>query len=136
MKKSGILHIELSKIIAGLAHEDYILIGDAGMPHWDDVPFVDLCLNRGTVGFIETLDTILGEMFVQDVIIDEDMEKVSPDIYKETNEMLKKHGDFDRDYMSNAQLQTVARKGARVVIRTGEHTPYANIILTAGCTYL
>lgn len=32
MKKIGLLHKELSKVIAQLAHEDMILIGDAGMP--------------------------------------------------------------------------------------------------------
>ena len=45
MKKSGILHGDLSKIIAELEHFDTILIGDAGMPCPPGVKWIDLAVS-------------------------------------------------------------------------------------------
>ncbi|GAH06803.1 unnamed protein product, partial [marine sediment metagenome] len=42
MKKSGILNIEISRVIASMGHGDYIVISDAGLPIPDSVELIDV----------------------------------------------------------------------------------------------
>lgn len=52
MKKTELLHAEISEIIAKSAHGDMIMIGDAGMPVPEGVKFIDLALTEGMVHFL------------------------------------------------------------------------------------
>ena len=70
MKKTGILHGELSKTIAELAHDDMILIGDAGMPVPEGVKMIDLALKEGVPHFLDVLEAVMREMLVAEGIID------------------------------------------------------------------
>ena len=69
MKKSGIFHGDLSKIIAELEHFDTILIGDAGMPCPPGVKWIDLAVCEGVPSFFDVLDAVLGELEVQRGVI-------------------------------------------------------------------
>jgi len=44
------------------------------------------------------------------------------------------HENVDVEYVSHSELKALT-KGCRAVIRTGETTPYANIILQSGCIF-
>lgn len=65
MKKIGLLHGELSRTIAELAHEDIILIGDAGMPVPEGVKLIDLAVVCGVPSFIDVLKAVMSEMLVE-----------------------------------------------------------------------
>jgi len=78
MKKHGLLHAELSRLVAALGHHDLLVIGDAGLPVPKGVPVIDLALRPGVPGFVETLATVLGELVVQEGVIDVEMATVSP----------------------------------------------------------
>lgn len=78
MKKIGLLHGELSRTIAELAHEDIILIGDAGMPVPEGVKLIDLAVVCGVPSFIDVLKAVMSEMLVAKGIIDMEQEEVSP----------------------------------------------------------
>lgn len=131
MKKIGILNQEISAVIAGMGHMDTVVIADAGLPIPDETQRIDLALTGGVPGFLETLLVILEELQVEKAIIAEEMVNTSPEMYKPAQEILKEvpivkvsHEEF--------KLQT---RSARAVIRTGEFTPYANIILVAGVVF-
>ena len=62
MKKNGIYHGEISKLIAELEHFDTILIGDAGMPCQPGVKLIDLAVCAGIPSFSDVLKTILYEL--------------------------------------------------------------------------
>ena len=47
MKKTPLLNIALSQMIASLGHGDMLVIGDAGLPSQPGVPLIDLALTRG-----------------------------------------------------------------------------------------
>ena len=111
MKKIGILNQEISCVIAGMGHNDMLVIGDAGLPIPSGVKRIDLAVKQGVPGFFETLETILLEIKLDKVIIARETFEVS-------HEELKK--------MS---------ADARAVVRTGEFTPYANIILVSGVVF-
>ena len=82
MKKIGVLHGELSKVLGEMAHHDTILIGDAGMPVPKGVQLIDLALIKGVPGFIETLKAIMTELHIEQGIIDVEMKEISPEMRK------------------------------------------------------
>lgn len=132
MKKIGLLHGELSKAIAELAHEDIILIGDAGMPVPEGVKLIDLAVVNGVPSFIDVLKAVMSEMLVAKGIIDLEQETVSPHMGAKIREVV---GDeFPLEARPHAEVKELSKK-AKAVIRTGEFTPYSNIILEADCLF-
>lgn len=131
MKKIGILHNEISKLISEMGHMDQIVIGDAGLPIPDGVKRIDLALKKGTPGFIETLETILTELQVEKFIVAEEMTKVSPQIDEQITSLLPA---VERQTVSHQEFKELTQH-AKAIIRTGEFTPYANIILQSGVVF-
>ena len=132
MKKTGLLHAELSRVIAGMGHRDLLVIGDAGLPIPAGVSVVDLALRPGVPTFLETLGTVLGELHVEEAVIDTELASVSP----------RMHADLLRQWPEEVSLRDVPHadfqrlaQGAKAVVRTGECTAYANIALYAGVIF-
>ena len=132
MKKIGLLHGELSKLIAEMAHHDTILIGDAGMPVPKGVQLIDLAIVNGVPGFFQVLKAVLSELCVEEAIIDTEMNEVSPHMKKDLDEIVK--GEFPLREIPHEELKELS-KDCKAVIRTGEFTPYSNIILKAGVLF-
>ncbi|WFA10402.1 D-ribose pyranase [Tissierella sp. Yu-01] len=132
MKKIGLLHGDLSKLIAEMAHNDTILIGDAGMPVPKGVQLIDLAVVNGVPSFFQVLKAILSELSVEEGFIDTEMNEVSPHMRKELEEVL--NGQFKLNEIPHEELKELS-KGCKAVIRTGEFTPYTNIILKSGVLF-
>ena len=132
MKKIGVLHGELSKVLGEMAHHDTILIGDAGMPVPKGVQLIDLALIKGVPGFVETLKAIMTELHIEQGIIDVEMKEISPEMRKEVDEAVG--GEFELVEIPHIELQELS-KNCKAVIRTGEFTPYSNIILKSGVLF-
>lgn len=131
MKKTGILNNRISKTVADMGHGDLLVIADAGLPISPDVEKIDVALMPGKPSFLETLECVLLELQVEKVIIAEEMNDVSPAIFDSMSEVLPgvevirvPHEEFK-----------VMTKNARAVIRSGEFTPYANVILVSGVVF-
>ena len=131
MKKIGILNQPISSVIAGLGHMDTLVIADAGLPIPPEAQRVDLALTEGIPSFIDTLRVVLTEMEVERAIVAEEMLDASPQVYEAVKEML---GDVPIETVTHLIFKEQTRS-ARAVIRTGEFTPYANVILTAGVVF-
>lgn len=132
MKKSGILHPELNKLISETGHTDEIVITDAGLPLPEEVNTrIDLALKEGTVPFIELLQTVINELAVEKIILAEEIKTVSPKIHKE---ILNCFLDAEIEYLSHVDFKE-RTKGARGLVRSGEFTPFANVILVGGVVY-
>lgn len=130
MKKTPLLHAALSQVIASLGHGESIVIGDAGLPVPPGVPLIDLALTRGIPGFMATLETILSEMQVEQYIVATELAERSPEIAQQI-EQLALPG---QQALPHEQFKERTKR-AKVCIRTGEFTPYANIILIAGVVF-
>lgn len=131
MKKTGVINSELSRVISELGHTDTIVIGDSGLPIPPGVRRIDLALRKGVPGYLETLETILEEMQVESYIVAAEMEQISPELYQATAKLLS---PAHEQKMTHEQFKQETKK-SRAVIRTGEFTPYANVILQAGVTF-
>jgi D-ribose pyranase len=131
MKKIGTLNQPLSEAIAGMGHMETLVVADAGLPIPLQIQRIDLALARGTPGFLETLRVILEELQVERAIVAEEMISTSAKIYEQLQNMLL---DIPIETISHAEFKS--RTGsARAIVRTGEFTPYANIILVAGVVF-
>ncbi|MDY7578784.1 D-ribose pyranase [Herbaspirillum sp. RTI4] len=130
MKKTHLLNIALSQLIASLGHGDAIVIGDAGLPVPPGVPLIDLALTRGIPGLMETLETILTEMQVEQHVLASELALQNPLMAHAIAE-LKLPGSMT---MTHAEFKRCSCS-ARAIVRTGECTPYANIILIAGVVF-
>jgi len=131
VKKIGILNQPISSVIAGLGHTDTLVIADAGLPIPPETQRIDLALAEGIPSFLDTLRVVLTEMKVERAIIAEEMLDLSPQVYEAVKEML---GDVPIETVTHLIFKEQTRS-ARAVIRTGEFTPYANVILTAGVVF-
>lgn len=131
MKKIGILNSEISKVVSELGHTDKIVIADAGLPVPPHVKRIDLALKKGVPSFIETVETVLQEMQVETAYIAKEMEQISPD---KREELLTLLPGVLMKTMTHEELKALTQE-AKAVIRTGEFTPFANVVLEAGVIF-
>jgi len=132
MKKSGILHAELSRLVASMGHGDLLVIGDAGMPVPGGVPTIDLALRHGVPRFLDTLTTVLSELHVEAGVVADEMAAVSPELSAAFAAAWPR--DIPLRRVSHDQLKELTRT-ARALVRTGECTAYANVVLVSGVTF-
>ena len=131
MKKTLLLNSALSQVIAAMGHGDMLVIGDAGLPVPPNVRCIDLALTRDVPGFLDTLRVVLSELQVETALIAQEMVLVSPDIEAGVAALLP---PATLGQISHEELKRLSAT-ARAVVRTGQFTPYANIILVAGVVF-
>ena len=133
MKKNGILNSEISRVLSYMGHTDCIAIGDCGLPIPDETERIDLALAFGIPTFIQTLEIVAEDMKIEKIILAEEIKENNPDILREI-ENLFSNCNIETEFVSHSQLKEKT-KDCKAVIRTGETTPYANIILQSGCIF-
>ena len=133
MKKNGILNSDISRVLSYMGHTDWICVGDCGLPIPDEVERIDLALEFGVPTFMKTLEVVTGDMKVEKIILAEEIKEQNPKVLGEIKELFKGQ-DIEVEYVSHATLKEKT-KNCKAVIRTGETTPYANIILQSGCIF-
>jgi D-ribose pyranase len=132
MKKTDLLNSALSRLVATLGHGDMVVITDAGMPapHGSQTEIIDLALTPGVPDFATTVRVLLSEMQVEShVLANETIAR--NDAWLES-EWMGRIGS--RQVVTHEALKQMSHR-ARAVVRTGECTPYANLILVAGVTF-
>lgn len=131
MKKRGILHHELSELIARLGHTDTLVIADAGLPVPPGVQRIDLAISGGVPSFMQVLRPLLEDLAIESAIIAREQREVSPQFHGELESVL---GGIPIREVPHTEFKQLTQN-ARAVIRTGEFTSYANIILVAGVAF-
>lgn len=131
MKKIGILNSEISKVISELGHTDTIVICDSGLPIPAHVKRIDLALKQGVPSFMDCLETILLEMQVEQAFIAREMDQVTSKLKRQMEASL--NGVIIHE-VGHEELKSMTHQ-AKAIIRTGEFTPYANVILQAGVIF-
>ncbi|HAK45618.1 MAG TPA: D-ribose pyranase [Spirochaeta sp.] len=143
MKKKGILNSEILKLIASAGHGDLIIITDRGfpLPSADSgVQIVDLGIAEGLPSFMDIVSLISTELEVEKIVhAGESLEKC-PELIAGAKKLFGK--DLPCSVISHTRLKAAAVSGrdeefGRIIgfIRTGEFTPYANIVLSCGVVF-
>ena len=118
MKKRGILHHELSDLVARLGHTDTLVIADAGLPVPPGVQRIDLAISGGVPSFMQVLRPILEDLAVESVTIASEQREVSPGFHEE---LLSALGTIPVQEVPHTEFKQQTQN-ARAVIRTGEFT--------------
>ena len=88
MKKTGIINAPISSVIAHLEHTDMVTVADAGLPVPATTQRIDMALKAGVPGFLETLEVVLTEMYVEKAYVAEEILVKSPHIYEGIKKLL------------------------------------------------
>ncbi|APC14844.1 D-ribose pyranase [Pseudomonas frederiksbergensis] len=134
MKKTPLLNIALSRLIASLGHGDMVVIGDAGLPVPPGVELIDLALTQGIPDFVSTLHVVLSEMQVENHVLAEEILLKQPLALRAIDELTANAALGQRRLLSHDEFKLLSRQ-ARAIVRTGECQPYCNIVLVAGVTF-
>ncbi len=131
MKKGKLLNSRISAVISEMGHTDTIVISDAGLPIPDSAERIDLALCAGVPDFVTVLKTVLEELQVEQFTIASEIFDKNPDVESAIKDMLK---GAKMNTVSHEEFKKLT-KTAKAVIRTGECTPYANVILHSGVVF-
>ncbi len=131
MKYRGVLNPAVSELIAAMGHRDGLVITDAGMPVPPGVHRIDLALRCGIPSFVETLETVLTELRVEETVLAHETHAQSPAMEEEIRRLLP---DVPASYISHEELKSRLTT-VRGVIRTGECTPFSNVLLISGVIF-
>ncbi len=133
MKKKGILNAPLSKIVASMGHTDKLVICDSGLPIPKNSEVVDLALTTNIPRFLDTLRIVMEELNIEEAIVAEEISNSGSGLLDEIKALIP---DVKITKVPHEKFKEISRQESNIsFVRTGEATPYANIILISGVTF-
>ena len=129
MKRTGVINANLAGAMGLLGHTDLVVVCDAGLPIPPAPTVVDLAFRFGVPTFETVLSGLLEELVVEGAIAAEEVETQNPS----SHELLKARLP-DLALVPHEELKRMVA-GAKLVVRTGEATPYSNVILRCGVPF-
>ncbi len=131
MKKTGVLHHQLSGVIATMGHGDLLVIADAGLPVPPGVERIDLAVTPGMPPMLAVTKAIATELQVERLVLADELETGDPEHARQIAALFP---GAAIDHLPHTGFKRMTER-ARAVVRTGECTPYANVILVSGVTF-
>lgn len=131
MKKNGIINGEISKVLSYMRHTDLICVSDLGLPCPNNVKSIDLSLKYGYPSFMEVLEEIKKDMKIEHITLAQEIKESNKKVY---NEILSMFKNISIEYISHIDFKQKTAD-CKAIVRTGEATPYANIILQSACIF-
>ncbi len=128
MKRGGIINARLAGELARLGHTDLVVVCDAGLPIPTGPAVVDLAFRLGVPSFETVLSGLLEEIVVEGATAAEETRE-NPDVARVLHDLPP-----DLGLVTHYELKRMTA-GAKLVVRTGEATPYANVILRCGVAF-
>lgn len=132
-KTSTTINPALSRVISETGHTDLVVVTDAGLPIPPTSERIDLAYRPGAPAFFDVLDTVLAEMVVEGATVSAEVAEKSPAVLAALRERFAGMG-FEIELIPHVEFKKLSQ-GARAFVRSGEFTPYANVILHAGVAY-
>ena len=133
MKKQGILNSDISRVLSYMGHTDHICIADCGLPIPEETERIDLALCFGEPTFLRTLETVMADMKIEKIVLAEEIKTQNPAVLADVEKLVDGQR-VEVEFVPHTALKEQT-KFCKAVIRTGETTPYANIILQSGCIF-
>lgn len=127
MKRHGILNADLNAAVSRLGHGDRVLLADCGMPAPSGVQVIDLAVVHGIPRFEDVLAALLQDLVFETATVAGEVRGTEAETW------IDKH--FTQiSYVSHSELKALSGS-AKLFIRTGEATPYANVLLGCGVSF-
>lgn len=135
MKRNGILNSEISKVLSDMGHTDYICIGDCGLPVPSGVKKIDLAVKFGLPSFMDVLKEVKNDMHIEKIFLATEIKEKNSKMLSDITSLFSDSNIMsDCTYVPHSEFKEIT-KGAKAIIRTGESTPFSNIILVSGVSF-
>jgi D-ribose pyranase len=131
VRRGGIIHPELARVLASLGHRDQLVIADAGLPVPPGVARIDLAYRLGAPRFADVVQAVADELVAEQVVVAAEAEEANPEAVAAVRAAFP---GCDLGRVSHEELKRQSAQ-ARAVIRTGEATPYANVLIRSGVPF-
>lgn len=131
MKKTKVINSDISRVIAQMGHFDKLSVGDAGMPVPAGTEKIDLAVDNGIPSFTQVLLNVLEELEVQRIYLAEEIKTENPKMLESIQEIMP---NVPVTFIPHSEMKQDLNN-CRAFIRTGEMTPYSNIILESGVVF-
>jgi D-ribose pyranase len=128
MKKGGILHPALCRILAETGHTDLLTICDRGFPVPPGPERLDLALTDDIPTVLDVLRAVDREFVIDQIIVTEEMKLASPDRYAQ---LAAEFSHLTFRVVPHQRFKDICVE-SRAVIRTGDTVPYANVMIVSG----
>lgn len=132
-KTATTINPALSRVISETGHTDLLVVTDAGLPIPPGAERIDLAYRPGAPAFFDVLDTVLAELVVEGATVSAEVAEKSPEVLTALRERFADQ-DFEIELIPHVEFKRLTHS-ARAFVRSGEFTPYANVILHAGVAY-
>lgn len=132
-KTATTINPALSRVISETGHTDLLVVTDAGLPIPPGSERIDLAYRPGAPAFFDVLDTVLAELVVEGATVSAEIAERSPEVLAALRERFAGE-DFEIELIPHVEFKKLTHS-ARAFVRSGEFTPYANVILHAGVAY-
>ncbi|MGL4987309.1 MAG: D-ribose pyranase [Treponemataceae bacterium] len=129
MKRGGILNSQLCKMIAEACHGDYIMVTDVGCPRPVGIPCIDLAIVKGVPTIADILTLIDSEMIVEKIVYAQELQTNNPCLHKKVTNIFR---DADSEVVTHQELLKTHSPKIKCFVRTGEYSPWGNILLVVG----
>ncbi|WP_306142865.1 D-ribose pyranase [Roseibium sp. MMSF_3412] len=136
MKRTSLLNRHLSELTASLGHMDEIIVADAGLPVPKGVGVIDLAVSDGVPGIRDLLKALRSELVIESAAWAEEASVDLSAVMQEEVDLWSRQTarDITTSRLSHAEFKRRSEH-VRAIIRTGEFTPYANILLQSGVPF-
>lgn len=131
MKKDRVINPDIVAEIAALGHTEYFCIADCGLPIPEGVAVVDVSVTAMVPSFLQVLKSVETELVVESYILAEEIVEMNPGTLKEVKSLM---GDKPVQMVSHEEFKKLTAD-AKCIVRTGETSSYANIILVGGVNF-
>ncbi len=131
MKRDRLLNQEIISEVAALGHTEYFCIADCGLPIPKGVKVIDISITAGKPTFLDVLDAVREELVVESIILASEMEDKNPKLSKEMEE---RFGEMPVKKVFHEEFKKLT-ENAKCIVRTGENSSYANVILVGGVNF-
>ena len=128
MKRGGILNPAINHLLASTGHTDYFTVCDRGFPIPASQDRIDLALADDLPTVLDVVRLIDVEFMIDRILLAEEAESFSPGFVSELRAI---HSDLRIETVPHLEFKRLSTRG-RSTIRTGDTTPYANILVVSG----
>jgi D-ribose pyranase len=114
-----------------MGHGDLLAIADAGLPVPIDVERIDLAVAPGVPALLDVVDAVLSELRVETYLLAEESKAACPNLVQALSDRLP---GIEVQWVDHVRLKALTHE-ARAIVRTGEFTSYANLLLVSGVDF-
>ena len=130
MLKRGLINPQLNEALSYLGHTDSVVFADAGLPLPEEVTVVDLSITFGLPTMHAVLHAVMAELVVEGATIATESSQEFISVVQETGKL----ADDAISTITHEELKAQLHD-AKLIIRTGDTTPFANVIFRCGVPF-